>query len=147
MPSAGRGAAAPDANDAPDDAHAMPSLTPALHVTAVAAQLVVAASVLFVWTMRTANVAREFREYRLPDRVRDTVGASKIALATLLVVGIWYPPPLLAAALAMAGFMGCAQIAHARVRHAWPRFVPSFVLLVLSLFVAGVAYVARGSAA
>jgi hypothetical protein len=106
---------------------------------AIVAQLVVALSVAFVWIVRTEQVAHEFREYRLPDLARHAVGASKIALATLLVVGIWFPPPLRAAAIGMAFLMACAQLFHFRARHAWPKFVPSLVLLGLSLFIATVA--------
>lgn len=110
-----------------------------MHRYAAVAQLLVAVSVAFVWIVRTEQVAREFREYRLPDLVRHAVGAAKIALATLLVVGIWFPPPLRAAALGMTFFMACAQLFHLRARHPWPKFVPSLVLLGLSLFVAAVA--------
>lgn len=100
------------------------------------AQVVVALSVLYVWIFRFENIVREFREYRLPDTARNLVGASKIALATLLLAGLWYPPLVLVSALAMALLMVCAQIAHLSVRHRWHRYVPSLVLLALSLFVA-----------
>ena len=48
------------------------------------AQLIIAGSVFFVWVSRLPNVEREFREYQLSDLVRNAVGASKIAAATLL---------------------------------------------------------------
>ena len=38
-------------------------------------------------------------------------------------------------ALLMSLLMVCALIAHATVRHAWPRYIPALVLLLLSLYV------------
>jgi hypothetical protein len=107
-----------------------------------AAQVVVAVSVLFVWVMRLTNVEREFREYRLSDRVRNAVGAAKISAAALLLAGLWYPGLVLPAASVMAGFMLCAQYFHFRARHPAAQYLASFVLLVLSLLLA---WSARGS--
>ena len=36
----------------------------------------------------------------------------------------------------MAFLMLCAQLAHIKVRNPWHKYVPSFLLLLLSLFVA-----------
>jgi len=115
----------------------------AMLATAHVAQVVIALSIGCVWVLRFDRIVAEFREYGFSELFRSAIGAAKIALATLLVVGIWYPEPVAAAALAMAVLMGGAQYAHARVRHAWRAFVPSLLLLVLSLFVA---YVHTGSA-
>jgi hypothetical protein len=102
------------------------------------AQVAIAISIVFVWIVRFDNVAGEFIEYGLPVMVRSLVGATKIALSTLLVAGLWYPSLVLVPALAMAGLMVCAQIAHFRVKHRPRKFLPSLALLILSLFVAGV---------
>jgi len=96
-------------------------------------QLVIAASVAFVWIFRLDNIIKEFDEYRLPSVVRNMVGAAKISLATLLVAGIWYPALVFVPAVLMSLLMVCALIAHATVRHAWPRYVPALVLMLLSL--------------
>lgn len=105
---------------------------------AVVAQVVIAISIAIVWVGRFDNIVKEFKQYGLPDLVRNVVGATKITLATLLVAGIWYPAPVPGAALIMAFLMLCAQGAHVRVKNPWHKFVPSIVLLLLSLFVAGV---------
>lgn len=106
---------------------------------ALIAQLVVALSVLYVWTFRYANVTREFTQFGLSDTVRCIVGTSKTALATLLLAGVWYPAPVVASALLMAFFMLCAQWFHFRAHNAWLKRAPSALLLLLSLFIAGVA--------
>ncbi|MGB3018088.1 MAG: DoxX family protein [Ignavibacteria bacterium] len=55
------------------------------------AQIAVALSVAFVWIFRFHNVVKEFNQFGLSELVRSFVGAAKISLATLLVVGVWYP--------------------------------------------------------
>ena len=102
-------------------------------------QLVIATSVAFVWIFRLDNIGKEFNEYRLPNVIRNLVGATKISLATLLVAGVWYPSLVFVPAVLMALLMVCALIAHASVRHAWPRYVPAFVLLLLSVYVSAAA--------
>ena len=102
------------------------------------AQVIIALSVILVWTFRLDVVVAEFKEYRLPDLVRNLVGASKIALGTLLIAGIWYPGMVLGSVVAMAFLMFCAQIAHFRVRHRLIKYLPSLALLMLCVFVAGV---------
>lgn len=56
----------------------------------IIAQIAVALSVCYVWIFRFDNIVIEFKQYGLPNVVRNMVGASKIALATLMNAGIWY---------------------------------------------------------
>ena len=107
---------------------------------AILAQLIIAIAILIVWVFRFDNIVVEFKQYDISDRVRSMVGASKIALATLLVVGIFYKEVVFISALLMAFLMVCAQIAHIKVRNPLSKYIPSFLLLILSLFVAAVDY-------
>jgi hypothetical protein len=102
------------------------------------AQLVLALSVAYVWIFRFDNIVLEFKQYGLSDLTRNLVGASKIALATLLISGIWYPNPVLYSSLAMAFLMTCAQLAHFKVKNPLAKHIPSLILLIISLFIAGV---------
>lgn len=104
----------------------------------VIAQIVIALSIVVVWVFRFDNIVKEFKQYGLPDLVRNAVGDTKIAMATLLVAGIWYPSLVLVPALIMALLMVGAQFAHIKVRNPWQKYVPSMFLLILSLFVAAV---------
>ncbi len=106
-----------------------------MSVVVVVAQVVIAVSVLFVWVVRLPNVEKEFREYGLPDIVRNLVGASKISASALLLAGLWFPGLVLPAALTMTFFMICAQYFHFKAKHPAVQYVASFVLLVLSVFV------------
>jgi|TARA_B110000211_G_scaffold150607_1_gene171256 hypothetical protein len=105
---------------------------------AILAQLIIAISIIVVWVFRFDNIVIEFKQYDLSDLIRSMVGASKIALATLLVVGIFYEEVVFISALLMAFLMVCAQIAHIKVKNPLSKYIPSFLLLILSLFVAAV---------
>jgi hypothetical protein len=106
-----------------------------MHSLTIAAQIIIALSIAFVWIYHFSNVVNEFHEYHLSDLVRSTVGAAKISLATLLVAGIWHPDLVLIPAALMALLMVCAIIAHLRVHHTWQKSVPAFLLLLLCLLV------------
>lgn len=106
----------------------------------ILAQLIVALSVIIVWVFRYENIVLEFKQYGLSSLVRNVVGASKIALATVLVLGIWYQEFLVPASLLMAVLMLGAQYCHIKVKNPMVKFVPSFVLLLLCLFIAAFNY-------
>lgn len=109
-----------------------------MHTLSIFAQLILALSVAYVWIFRYDNIVKEFKQYGISDMLRNMVGASKIALATLLIVGIWYPALIFIPALLMTGLMLCAQAAHFKVKNPFMKFVPSALLLILSLFIASV---------
>jgi len=109
-----------------------------MQTISIYAQLIIAMSVAYVWTFRYDNIVKEFKQYGIPDLLRNIVGAAKIALSTLLVAGVWYPDLVVLPALLMAGLMVCAQAAHLKVSNPWQKFVPSALLLIMSMFVAGV---------
>lgn len=104
----------------------------------IVAQVIVALSIGYVWIFRFDNIVNEFKQYGLSDLIRSMVGAAKIALSTLLVAGIWYPELRLIPALLMAFLMVSAQYFHFKSGNPWKKHLPSFLLLILSLFIAGV---------
>ena len=108
---------------------------------ATLAQLVVSVSVIIVWVFRYDNIVVEFKQYGISDLLRNIVGASKISLATIFLLAICYEGlPIVEASLGMAFFMICAQIAHIKVKNPLIKYVPSFIFLVLSLFIAAFNY-------
>ena len=106
----------------------------------ILAQLIIATSIIIVWVFRFDNIVVEFKQYGLSDLIRSMVGASKVSLATLLVVGIFYEEVVFVSALLMAFLMIYAQVAHIVVKNPLKKYIPSFLLLILSLFVAAVDY-------
>ena len=99
-------------------------------------QAVVAVSVLIVWVFRYHNVITEFHQFGYSDVFRNFVGASKIAISTLLLTGIWYAELTPYAAMGMAAFMLAAQLSHLRVKNPFKQGLPSLVFLLMSLFIA-----------
>ena len=109
-----------------------------MDLLATIAQIVIAVSIVIVWVFRWDNIVKEFKQYGLSDLTRNCVGASKIALSTLLIAGIWYEDLAGVPALLMALLMVCAQFAHIKVKNPFHKYIPSLFLLILSLFVAAV---------
>ena len=99
------------------------------------AQIVVAASVAFVWIFRIHNVVKEFNQFGLSDVTRSFVGFAKTTLATLLIVGIWYKSLVLLPALLMGLFMIAAQYFHFKAGNPFQQRLPSLLLLLLCIFI------------
>ena len=100
------------------------------------AQIVVATSVADVWILRYDVLIKEFKEFGLSDLIRTFVGASKISLATLLIVGIWYPLLILIPSILMGFFMLAAQYFHFKIKNPFSKHLPSLILLMLCAIIA-----------
>lgn len=107
-----------------------------LEYITIIAQIAVAVSVAFVWILRMHNVEKEFNQFGLSIEVRSFVGFAKTAIATLLIVGIWYQELVLYAAIGMAFFMASAQYFHWNAGNPIKQKLPSLILLILSVFIA-----------
>jgi hypothetical protein len=99
-------------------------------------QLTLGLSVAYVWTFRYFNVVKEFTLFGLSDLTRNLVGVSKVALATLIVAGIWYPSLVQIPAVLMGLFMVAAQYFHFSVKNPLVKHIPSLILLALSAILA-----------
>lgn len=103
-------------------------------------QALVAASIFFVWVVRYDNIIQEFKQYGLPDWLRDLVGILKLTFALLLLLGIQRTSLAMIGSLGIAGLMGCAFVMHLRVKNPVFKMLPSLTLLALSLAIAVVNY-------
>ena len=75
----------------------------------IISQLVVGVSVFVIWTFRRDNIDNEFKLFELSNLSKNIVGSTKISLATMLILGIWYPEIIFITSLFMASFMLSAQ--------------------------------------
>jgi len=100
------------------------------------AQIIVAVGVLFVWTFRFHNVLKEFEQFGLSDLTRNLVGATKISLSTLLIVGIWHSSLVLGPSILMGILMIAAQYFHFKISNPFIKHLPSLILLILCAFIA-----------
>ncbi len=98
------------------------------------AQLIIAISVYYVWIFRFHNVIKEFEAFGLSDVVRNFVGASKISIATLLIVGVWQSSYVFISSTLMGLFMIAAQYFHFKVKNPFIKHLPSLILLILCIF-------------
>ena len=103
---------------------------------AIIVQLTLAISVAYVWIFKFHNVIEEFKAFGLSDLTRNFVGASKISLATLIVVGIWYASLVFIPAVLMGLFMIGAQYFHFKAKNPFIKHLPSLILLILCAFLA-----------
>ena len=102
----------------------------------IISQLIVTISVLFVWIFRFHNVEKEFKQFGLSVTIRSAVGASKIALATLLLVGLCQPSYVFYSSISMGFFMLSAQYFHFKLKNPLQQRIPSFIFLSLCVFIA-----------
>jgi len=103
-------------------------------------QALVAASIFFVWVVRYDNIIAEFKQYGLPDWLRDLVGIFKLTFALLLLLGIQRASLAMIGSLGIAGLMGCAFVIHLRVKNPAFKMLPSLTLLALALIIAVINY-------
>ncbi len=102
----------------------MENLTPLLLI-------IIATSVLYVWTFRFHNVLKEFEQFGLSDLTRNLIGASKISLATLLIVSVWHTSLVLIPSIIMGLLMIAAQYFHFKIGNPFVKHLPSLILLTL----------------
>ena len=70
---------------------------------------------------RFENIVEEFKQYGLNDLVRTLVCSAKIVLSTLLVLGIWFPSPVLIPALLIGFLMISTQCFLFKVKNSWKK--------------------------
>lgn len=99
-------------------------------------QIALSISVFYVWIFRFHNVIIDFKNFELSDVTRSFVGASKIALSTLIFAGIWFPPLVFVPSILLGLFMVSAQYFHAKVSNPFIKRLPSLILLALCVFLA-----------
>ncbi len=103
-------------------------------------QIIVAVSVYVVWIFRFHNVVAEFKQFGYSEVFRNFVGAAKMSISALLILGLCYNEITLYAALGMAFFMLSAQLTHLKVKNSFIQRLPSLVFLLMSLFIAAFNY-------
>lgn len=110
-------------------------------------QLIISLGIYNVWLLRTnketawrggdaKTMEQEFHAYGLSTQCMKIVGFIKVLMATLLIVGIWYPPFTTIGATIMAALMLAAVLMHMKVKDPVRKSIPAASLLLLSLIVA-----------
>ncbi|CAN5902057.1 hypothetical protein BH11VER1_BH11VER1_11850 [soil metagenome] len=108
--------------------------------TVICLQVLVAASIFFVWVVRYDNIVVEFKHFGLPDCLRDSVGILKLAFALLLLLGIERHSLAVIGSIGIAILMAAAFATHLKVKNPVIKMLPSLTLLVISVGIAWINY-------
>ena len=93
-------------------------------------RVVVMASVLFVWVVRYENIIKEFKQYNLPDWLRDLVGILKISFVIMLNSDD--TPLVVLGASGIVILMIAALITHIKIKNSISKMLPAFSLMLMS---------------
>ncbi len=107
-------------------------------------QIIIAIGLVNVWLVRfhkptkyrgagAGNMAGEFAVYGLPKWFMYLVGAGKILIATLMIVGFWVRMVVYPASALLVLLMIGAVSMHVKVRDPFIRTVPALLMLAMEL--------------
>ena len=116
-------------------------------VVVVALKVVIAVGIFNVWVLRfgratpwrgggAPNMKEEFRAYGLPSWSIPIVGAAKLLLAALLLLGIWFSVLTRPAAIGLAILMLGAVAMHFKIKDPPRRALPAFTIVAMCIVVA-----------
>lgn len=103
-----------------------------MNTLTITLQILVAASVFFVWVVRYSNIVEEFKYFGLPEWLRDAVGVLKLTFALMLLTGLDRAVFAVIGGGGMAILMIAAFVTHVRVKNPFSKMAPSLVLFVSS---------------
>ena len=93
-----------------------------------------------MWVVRQDKIIQEFKQYGLPDWLRDLAGILKLTFSLLLLIGIERKSFAVAGGAGIAVLMACAFFMHLRVKNPAVKMLPCLMLLVLSTVIALINY-------
>lgn len=118
-----------------------------MDITLTTIQIIVALGIYNVWLVRygketnwrggtAENMKEEFATYGLPGWSMVVIGALKVFLATLLIIGVWVPVLTKPSATILAILMFGAVSMHVKVRDSIQKALPALVMFLMSVVVA-----------
>lgn len=107
-------------------------------------QIIIAFGLINVWLVRfhkptkyrgagAGNMADEFAVYGLPKWFMYMVGAGKIVIATLMIIGFWIPVVIFPASALLVILMVGAVSMHIKVKDPFVRSLPAIMMLLMAL--------------
>jgi uncharacterized membrane protein YphA (DoxX/SURF4 family) len=117
-----------------------------MNILLITLQVIIALGIYNVWILRynkktkyrggnAKNIKEEFAAYGFPFWFMVVIGSSKVALATLLIIGIWIPVLTQPAAGLLAVLMCGAVLMHIKVHDPLRKALPAIGMLLLSISV------------
>ena len=107
-------------------------------------QLILAITLVNVWVVHfykptkyrgggAKSMSEEFEAYGLPQWFMRVVGGSKIIIASLLILGFWFPVVIVPASLALSVLMIGAVAMHIKVKDPFIKAVPALVVFLMAI--------------
>ncbi len=107
-------------------------------------QIIIAFGLINVWLVRfnkptkyrgggAGNMADEFAAYGLPKWFMYLIGAGKMLIATLMIVGFWVPVVVYPASALLVLLMLGAVSMHIKVKDPFIRTVPALLMLSMAV--------------
>ena len=118
-----------------------------MELARIVAQWVVGLGILNVWLLRpkkatayrggeAKNMREEFAVYGLPAWFMILIGACKVTIALMLMIGTWASLLVQPAAIGMAILMTGAVLMHIKVKDTFKKTSASSAMLILAVFIA-----------
>ena len=113
-----------------------------MEILKIILQLIVGLGILNVWLLRfnkntsyrggnAESMKEEFKAYGLPETMIYIVGFIKVALALMLIAGIWIESLVDPAAIGMTVMMLGAIIMHLKIKDSFKQTLPALTLLIV----------------
>ena len=113
-----------------------------MEILKIILQLIVGLGILNVWLLRfnkntsyrganAESMKEEFKAYGLPETMIYIVGFIKVALALMLIAGIWIESLVDPAAIGMTVMMRGAIIMHLKIKDTFKQTLPALTLLIV----------------
>ena len=93
-------------------------------------KIFIASSIFYVWVVKYQDIVKEFKEFQLPDWLRDLVGILKLTFA-LMLISINNKIALIGS-LGIAILMIAALLTHLKVKNPFYKMIPAMTLMAIS---------------
>jgi hypothetical protein len=109
-----------------------------------ALQIIIAIGLLNVWLVRfhkptkyrgagAGDMEQEFRAYGLPVWFMYIIGAVKLTIAAVMIIGLWMPVVVVSAACVLGVLMIGAISMHAKVHDNIVRTIPAILMFAMAV--------------
>ena len=103
-----------------------------------ALKIIVGVSIIFVWVVRYSNIIEEFKQFQLPDWLRDMVGIFKLSFSVIIQSDLAQLVLIGSGGISM--LMGEALFTHFRVNTPYFKRLPSLSLMIICVMLFTVEY-------
>lgn len=105
-------------------------------IIGIVLQIAIALSVLKVWIFEYSTIKSDFKDFNLPDWLRNFIGAVKVLLSVGIIAGIWINWLAIYVSVTIGAIMVGAICAHYFAGHTFKKSFEAVLVLILCVAVA-----------